>query len=170
MIMSATILLDLPNELLLDVAQYIDPHGSIAMSLVCRRLRHAGQQRLVSTASVLPRNIFKLAYTLYARPDLAEKFLCLHLEILSEAEYSATCDLISTALESMEYTTRYSEIVSRKFPNFGESSKIRDPTDVVGFLTVGIVVLLTLTPNLVGILVCTNALDRLHLLSDFCRF
>jgi hypothetical protein len=72
-------LLDLPNELLLDIAQRAGQEGLLALSLTCRQIRHIAQEALRHTATVSPRNIWKLADTLGVRRELAKALTHLHL-------------------------------------------------------------------------------------------
>jgi len=88
-------ILELPNELLLEVALDADVTGIQGLSLACRQLRPIGQEALLRTAVVPLANIWKLACTLQERPDLAKSFTHMRLGGCTRA----TCDKINTAIE-----------------------------------------------------------------------
>jgi hypothetical protein len=88
-------ILDLPNELLLEVALAVDVNGIQGLSLACRQLRLVGQEALLRTAVLPVANIWKLASTLQERPDLARAFTHMRLGSCTMAE----CDRMKAEVE-----------------------------------------------------------------------
>lgn len=85
----AMALLNLPNELLLEIAQRVEQCGILALALTCREMRPIAQEVLMRTAVVSSMNIWKLADTLESRPELAKALTHLRLGAMDQDTHDA---------------------------------------------------------------------------------
>ncbi|KAH6865139.1 hypothetical protein BKA58DRAFT_391457 [Alternaria rosae] len=76
---SRTAILQLPDELLVDIADGVAIVELHALSLACYRMRPIMQELLIKRATVAPENVWKLTGMLRAHPDLVASFTHLRL-------------------------------------------------------------------------------------------
>lgn len=164
-------LLDLPDELLLEIGMSIDAFGLRRLSLTCRRLRHVGQEALIRTAVLPPRNIWNLTDTLRTRPDLANAYTHLQLGKLNQSAHDAIAKSFAGFSECLSYESwsDYREILTHTHPVGNDTERLLNPTTVDEYLSVGLAILIALAPRLKGLSVDTNAIDCVSTLSKTFR-
>jgi hypothetical protein len=166
-------LLSLPNELLLDIAQRVNDDDFPALSLTCRQLQCFGQDGLIRIATLPLKNVWKLAGTLRKRPDLANNLSHLQLGKFDRRAYDCIKESLPQQIQTLAYDTTYGDIVSQKFPLDSNSTRFEDVSEVGVYLAFGIMVVLALSPRLIAVSMCTNALHGQEgpgVLSNFCCF
>jgi hypothetical protein len=151
-------LLSLPDELLLDIAQRVNDDDFPALSLTCRHLQCFGQDGLIRTATLPLKNVWKLADTLRERPDLANNLVHLQLGTFDRRAYDCIKESLPQQVQTIAYDTTYGDIISQKFPSDNDSMRFEDVSEVGIYLAIGIMVVLALSPRLIAVSMCNNAL------------
>lgn len=159
---------ELPNELLLEIALAVDVTGLQSLSLACHQLQSIGQEALLRTVVLAPANIWKLASTLHARPDLAKAFTHLHLGSFTKAVYD---DLRTIARDQWLKAGRegstwgaWCEMLAQAYPAMRRRSldQLGDPFDGI-FDALALIT--ALSPSAKRLTLTTTALDNI----DFMR-
>jgi hypothetical protein len=162
---SMTALLDLPNELLRMIAQSTNRDGLLGLSMTCRNLRPHGQEALVSTnVEVSPKNIWNLARTLRACPDLTKHFTHLRIGDLGPALHDTIKSSLSEHLETVSYASDYRDVVLHAYQTSKDIPAALRMDEVTGYLELALIVLFEISPHITAISMGTNSWDSMELL------
>ncbi|KAF1848734.1 uncharacterized protein K460DRAFT_353677 [Cucurbitaria berberidis CBS 394.84] len=154
-------ILSVPEELLLNIALYVDCRDLRNLSLTCHRLRPVALVTLIRKTVVSPINIWKLVELLQIRPGLAKTLTHLRLGPISQKLHDA-----------MAKTPRSSacwDMFFKHYPNVSKTTTWRKEIRDDGFFSAGVAVLIALAPGLKAISMGTNSTEWFGLFSAYTR-
>jgi hypothetical protein len=126
-------ILQLPDELLVQVAEGVDITDLHALSLTCRRIRPIAQEGLVQRATLSPEKVWKLVGMLHSHPDLVRFLTHLRLGPIPE-------DAADRMLETY--------VAAQEIRRTRKKHSLRDTSDSVMPVLEGMAALFTLAHSL----------------------
>lgn len=156
-------LLQLPVELLLEVALGVDVTGLEDLSLTCRQLRPIGQVALLRTAVLPLPNIWKLAFTLQKRPDIAKAFTHIQLgscirEVCEKMVTEVEEQCLEATLDGSTWDACHDMLV-QIYPAVRERP-FEEKNSAATISFAALVLLVAVAPNLKALTLPTTAIDR----------
>ena len=164
---SAVALLDVPTELLLNIAQHVDRNGLLGLALTCHRLRTVAQETLIRNVTLSPKNVWKLVNTLVVQRGLSKALTHLRLGAMNQDTYDAMHRLEADGQAAIRYKEdlAYRAVLRQSYGSgIGE-----DDMKSLDLASSGLIVLFALATNLRSMSLGTNGINRIPLLRDVFR-
>jgi hypothetical protein len=153
-------ILQLPDELLLDIAKDVDVTGLHGLSLTSRRMRPVAQECLFRKATLSPINVWKLVGTLQSRPGLAMALTHLRFGPITQVQ---RIDMmrISELHEMQSDHSLCCDIIPQLYPQKDEAAKEHTQARVDDFYSAGVIIIVALAKGMETISTGTVAFNAI---------